>query len=99
MNVSRLQNAADAAVVAGATALVDDLNARNKANKSLVYYEYDGSITDKYTGTLSNMKKSEGDTVAANYAKENLSDVKWTSASGEYTLKDNWSRGSSSEVR
>ena len=93
MNVSRLQNAADAAVVAGATALVKDINERNEAKKSLVYYEYDGSIIDKYTGTLSAMQKGEGDNVAADYAKKNLSDDdgKWTqSASGEYILKDNW---------
>lgn len=47
------------------------------------------------------MQKGEGDDVAADYALKNLSDtdVHWTqSASGEYTLKDNWSREGSSEV-
>lgn len=47
------------------------------------------------------MQKGEGNTVAADYAKKNLSDddVNWTeSASGEYILKDSWSRGGSSEV-
>ena len=101
VNVSRLQNAADAAVVAGATALVDDLNARKAAEKSLVYYEYDGSIIDTYPATQNATNKSTGDITAADYAKKNLSDsdVDWTeNAAGEYILKDNWSRETSSEV-
>ena len=102
VNVSRLQNAADAAVVAGATALVKDINERNEAANSLVYYEYDGSIVDKYPVDSPNTtNKSKGDTTAADYALKNLSDndVDWTeSVAGEYTLKDNWSRGGSSEV-
>ncbi|MBQ3726624.1 MAG: pilus assembly protein, partial [Selenomonadaceae bacterium] len=48
LNVSRLQNAADAAVVAGARAFADDINEKNSAAKILVTYNYDGTITDKY---------------------------------------------------
>ena len=55
LNVSRLQNAADAAVVAGAHALVDDINAKNAAAKNLVTYSYDGTITDKYSANISRM--------------------------------------------
>ncbi|MBR3498591.1 MAG: Tad domain-containing protein [Selenomonadaceae bacterium] len=102
LNVSRLQNAADAAVVAGTHALVDDINAKNSAAKISVTYNYDGTITDKYSADyLSDADTSVGDEVAANYALKNLSaDADWTKAQDvkAYTLSDDWSREEASEV-
>ena len=103
LNVSRLQNAADAAVVAGAHALVDDINAKNSAAKISVTYNYDGTITDKYSADyLSNADTSVGDKAAANYALKNLSadNAAWTKAQDvkAYTLSDDWSREEASEV-
>ncbi|MBQ3726623.1 MAG: hypothetical protein II902_06140 [Selenomonadaceae bacterium] len=103
LNVSRLQNAADAAVVAGAHALVDDINAKNSAAKISVTYNYDGTITDKYSADyLSDADTSVGDKVAANYALKNLSadNAAWTKAQDvkAYTLSDDWSRDGDSEV-
>ena len=103
LNVSRLQNAADAAVVAGAHALVDDINAKNSAAKISVTYNYDGKIVDKYSADyLSDADTSVGDKAAANYALKNLSadDAAWTKAQDvkAYTLSDDWSREEASEV-
>lgn len=102
LNVSRLQNAADAAVVAGAHAFVDDINAKNKAAKNLINYSYDGSLVENsfYAALDITTNTSAGDTVAADYALKNLSDAAaWTKVeNGNYTLNDSWGRGGSSEV-
>ena len=87
LNVSRLQNAADAAVVAGAHAFVDEYNAKNTANKISVTYDYDGLIVDDYPrdklpvnesdeenkDTNRDESKVKGDEAAADYVLKNLS--------------------------
>ena len=94
LNVSRLQNAADAAVVAGAHAFVDEYNEKNKADKISVTYDYDGLIVDDYPrdklpvnesdeenkDTNRDESKVKGDETAADYVLKNLSadDNSWS---------------------
>ena len=105
LNVSRLQNAADAAVVAGARAFADDINEKNSAAKILVTYNYDGTITDKYATDNppdDTTDKSKGDEAAADYILKNLSadDSSWSKPESEnsYTFFDGWSRGNKSTI-
>ena len=105
LNVSRLQNAADAAVIAGARAFADDINAKNTAANISVTYNYDGTIVDSYsiinppdTGT----DKTKGDEAAADYVLKNLSasDASWSKPedANSYTVSDNWSRNYKSQI-
>ena len=105
LNVSRLQNAADAAVIAGARAFADDINAKNTAANISVTYNYDGTIVDSYsiinppdTGT----DKTKGDEAAADYVLKNLSasDASWSKSedANSYTVSDNWSRNYKSQI-
>ncbi len=64
LNVSRLQNAADAAALAGATELVV---------KSKVTDIKTISLVDKYDNNPADIDTIDGDAVAAQYARENLS--------------------------
>ncbi len=97
LNVSRLQNAVDAAALAGATELVV---------KSKVTDIKTISLVDKYDDNPANIDTIDGDAVAAQYARENLSSdelsVPLTDDEGKniiaYTLHDNWSIGGNSTV-
>ena len=90
LNVSRLQNAADASVIAGAKALASD-----KTNFN--HYKYK-ALVDKYPSDMpdTTTNKTAGDIAAANYTLKNLSsDANYVqSEDGKtYTLKDNYTRG------
>ena len=110
LNVSRLQNAEDAAVVAGARAFVDDINEKNSAAKIFVTYNYDGLIVDSYpkdnppidSTSEINTNKIKGDEAAADYVLKNLSadDVNWSKPEHDdsYTIFDGWSRGNKSTI-
>ncbi|MBR0261183.1 MAG: pilus assembly protein [Selenomonadaceae bacterium] len=97
LNVSRLQNAADAAALAGARALIE-------TNDTLS--EYKGvQLIDKFyaeddTGMGSddegNIDTVSGDEAAAAYVLRNLSsDENWTGGTGNYTMNSNWGVGNS----
>ena len=110
LNVSRLQNAADAAVIAGARAFVDDINTQNSAAKIFVTYNYDGLIVDSYpkdnppidSTSEINTNKIKGDEAAADYVLKNLSadDVNWSKPEHDdsYTIFDGGSRGNKSTI-
>lgn len=95
-NVSRLQNAADAAALAGA----QELAAHNSNFKG-----YNIVLVDKqfsvYPEPDEDISTAEGDEVAADYVRRNLSsDDKATPLTNEagtyaYTVTDNWSPNSS----
>lgn len=95
-NVSRLQNAADAAALAGA----QELAAHNSNFKG-----YNIVLVDKkfsvYPEPDEDISTAEGDEVAADYVRRNLSsDDKATALTNEagtyaYTVTDNWSPNSS----
>ena len=95
-NVSRLQNAADAAALAGA----QELAAHNSNFKG-----YNIVLVDKkfsvYPEPNEDISTAEGDEVAADYVRRNLSsDDKATALTNEagtyaYTVTDNWSPNSS----
>ena len=96
LNVSRLQNAADAAALAGATELVV---------KSKVTDIKTISLVDKYDDNPANIDTIDGDAVAAQYARENLSSDELSVPLTDderniiaYTLHDNWSIGGNSTV-
>ena len=95
LNVSRLQNAADAAVVAGAHALIND-------TENFSDYSYDGtiiSIDETADTTASEKSTSAGDEVASEYALKNLSDdASAQQNEATYTMTDNWSKDQSSTV-
>lgn len=90
LNVSRLQNAADASVIAGAKALTfDTANFKNYKYKNLVD-KYPGNNPDTTTDTTA------GNLAAANYTLKNLSsDATYGHEEGSevYTMKDNYTRG------
>ena len=96
LNVSRLQNAADAAVVAGAQKLI--------TTEDFSSYEYKG-LVDKYSGTRDEDKDTKaGDEEAQKYAVKNLGftqDVDFGTAE-EPDIKtfiiDNWSKGGDPKV-
>ncbi|MBR6713690.1 MAG: Tad domain-containing protein [Selenomonadaceae bacterium] len=88
LNVSRLQNAADASVIAGAKALAaDTTNFKN--------YKYK-NIVDKFPADLpdTDADTTAGDVAAAKYALKNLSSDAVAVHNGDvYTMKDNYTRG------
>lgn len=102
LNVSRLQNAADAAALAGAMNLVEqnknkDLNdyyvsSLTSPPTDLKKYEKVSLVNDSgvsYIKTIDSAQIAEGKAEAQSYANKNLSD---TSASG--TVSDNWNTSS-----
>ncbi|MBQ3443971.1 MAG: Tad domain-containing protein [Selenomonadaceae bacterium] len=88
LNVSRLQNAADASVIAGAQALAND-----EANfKDFTY----NALVDKYPADGRDYTKdtTAGDEAAAKYALKNLSsDAIYVHNGDVYSMKDNYTRG------
>ena len=90
LNVSRLQNAADAAVIAGARTLASDTtNFKNFTYNALVD-KYPANRLDDTRDT------TNGDREAAKYVLKNLSsDDTPTPVTGSktYTMKDNYTRG------
>ena len=100
LNVSRLQNAADAAAVAGA---------RELANFHSIAEEYDITLVDNkfaaYPELDIDIETAPGDKVAAEYARKNLSSDNKAEALKDdygniysYTMTDNWSEDHNSEV-
>ena len=96
LNVSRLQNAANAAALAGAQELV----ARNNTLKGYKITLVDNKFAG-YPEPDEDISTAEGDEVAADYVRRNLSsDDKATALTNEagtyaYTVTDNWSPNSS----
>ncbi len=96
LNVSRLQNAADASAIAGAHAMI--------ANDTENFSSYGDNVVlvgNFYGGDEPYSTATAGDSEAANYAVKNLSNS--TSASSvkngdAYSMTDNWGIGGSSEV-
>lgn len=101
LNVSRLQNAADAAVIAGARALIEDSEDFSDYSSGTVQLVGKFYATDE-TGTT--VATDAGDKVAAQYVLKNLSsDAKAVPATGvtgvtTYTMEDNWGLGASSQI-
>ncbi|MBR0261184.1 MAG: Tad domain-containing protein [Selenomonadaceae bacterium] len=100
LNVSRLQNAADAAAVAGAYEMIKD---------EASFKDYDIILVDNkfsiYPEPDANIDTTPGDIVAADYARKNLSsDDAVTAIIGNdniayaYTMTDDWSREEKSKV-
>lgn len=100
LNVSRLQNAADAAAVAGAYEMIKD---------EASFKDYDIILVDNkfsiYPEPDANIDTTPGDIVAADYARKNLSsDDAATAIIGNdniayaYTMTDDWSREEKSKV-
>ena len=98
LNVSRLQNAADAAAVAGARELVE----RNNT----FFKDYSIVLVDKkfagYPESDEDIPTTESDKVAADYVRKNLSSDDTATALNDdsgnayaYTVTDNWSPDSS----
>ena len=85
LNVSRLQNAADAAVLAGAQELVKDTE--NFSNIQSI------SLVDSYRGTTDDTDISAGNAVAKFYADKNLSN---SDAAAEMT--NSWTKGTVTDI-
>ena len=107
LNVSRLQNAADAAVLAGAKELLEELKDNNTKYKSytvtLVYqYPDDNNLyTVSSLTDITTEIKSNADEIAFKYAQKNLSSGNFSSLSqsffsvaeaADFTLEDSWAR-------
>lgn len=91
LNVSKLQNAADAAVLAGAQAFVKDYNENHTGEES--FYTFSGAIVDKYfDNKVEDIDTTAGDEAAKTYAAKNLGKEE------NEKIFDTWSRDSSSEV-
>ena len=97
-NVSRLQNAADAAVLAGARALIkEDEN----------FSEYDSETIRLVENNLgdepgTDLTTETGDKVAAKYVLKNLSsnsETEFVKNGASYTMNDEWGVGGSSEIK
>ena len=95
-NVSRLQNAADAAALAGARALIDsDEN----------FKTYDGEavrLVENILGDEPAALSTAGDEVAAAYVLKNISsdtDTAPVKNTYDYTMVDEWGIGGSSEIK
>jgi len=87
LNVSRLQNAADAAVVAGAQKLLDDDNFSNyKGVKLVAQYPADDS-------NKSDINTTVGDALAKEYAAKNLG-----TENDDGTINDGYDRGGNSTI-
>lgn len=100
LNVSRLQNAADAAVVAGAQKLV--------TMEDFSGYSYDGSIVsikEIESANPSNKNFEEGNNTAKQYVASNIGDKKTVQKLNEENepcdaeiITDKWSKGGNPEV-
>ena len=90
MNVSRLQNAADSAVVAGAQGLVKNIDNSDDPDASSEYVHY--RLVDKVSDGFSekNYDTSAGDINAKTYARKNLSDDFGKTLSD--SIQDSWSK-------
>lgn len=91
-NQSRLQNAADAAVVAGAEALHGDEQNLSDYSYSTFINNYDEDFrTLVDSGVISKRDISDGDKVAKKYAIKNLSsDVDLTQVTANTDITDSW---------
>lgn len=95
-NVSRLQNAADAAVLAGARALIDNDEKFSKYNRKVV------RLVENTLGEEPDELETAGDEVAAAYVLKNISsttDVAPVKNNYDYTLIDEWGIGGSSKIK
>ena len=99
LNVSRLQNAADAAAVAGAQTILEGENFSDYKSVALVG-AYPGKSGVEYDPNDSERESIEdSNSVAADYASKNLSrNASWTVIDGDYILMDSWSADSNSQV-
>lgn len=99
LNVSRLQNAADAAVVAGAQTLAED-------HANFANYSYNGVLTDKFPShSPDKTPRTAGDAVAKKYVADNLGEIKTVKKSDDPNEKntveiiaDSWSSKTDSAV-
>ena len=103
LNVSRLQNAADAAAVAGAHTIINDTENFSGYGDNIVLI--DKFYGDNDTGT-DNIDTEEGDKVAANYALKNLSSDAGANPIRNsnqkiyaYTMNDNWGKGDNPQIK
>ena len=86
LNVSRLQNAADAAVLAGAQELVKNDSENFSKIKSI-------SLVDDYMGTPDDTDISAGNTVAKIYADKNLSN-----SDTDAEMTNSWTKGTVTDI-
>lgn len=95
LNVSRLQNAADAAAVAGAYKLIDT-NDKLSDYKGVWLVERPNIDDDPDD----DIDTTSGYDVAADYAHKNLSssNVEWTGNNGNYIMTDSWGIGGNSKI-
>jgi len=92
LNVSRLQNAADAAAIAGAKNIIDDENAFSEYKNVALIDKYPGGTSNKYLYENVYERKlvEESDALARDYVSKNLSNADattdgWTKSSIEMT--------------
>ena len=88
LNVSRLQNAADAAAVAGAQTLIDSENENFSSYKSISLVDkYPGKVSYEYRPNDSSEKTAidNGEEVARNYVDKNLAGAKYGSSVDAWT--------------
>ena len=104
LNVSRLQNAADAAALAGARALIKDDENFSEYDSDAIYL-VDTFYADEGNETGTSLTTEIGDKEAAAYVLKNLSfdtdalTVKNTNNITSYTITDSWGIGGSSEIK
>ena len=92
LNVSRLQNAADAAAIAGAQKIIDDKNNFSDYTNVALIDKYPGGTSNKYLYENSSEQElvEESDAIARDYVTKNLSKNNaktdsWTKSSIEMT--------------
>ena len=102
LNVSRLQNAADSAAVAGAQTILESNNKNFSSYKSVTLVKnYPGD--EEYVYNLSDVSAEEviedSNGTAADYASKNLSrNAGWMLKGEDYVMMDAWSQDAATEV-
>ena len=81
LNVSRLQNAADAAAVAGASAIIEDKENFSGYKKVMLVKKYPARASNEYrTGTAAELQTiQKGNAIAEKYVNKNLSGASYES--------------------
>lgn len=97
LNVSRLQNAADAAALAGAQEIIKQESFSKYNFNGITLVEVNSFLTSE--NKIGDIDKADGDDVAAEYVKKNLSsdDVQKNNEKG-YIMNDEWNSDYDSKV-
>ena len=102
LNVSRLQNAADSAAVAGAQTILESNNKNFSSYKSVALVKnYPGDEEHVYNFSDVSIEEviEDSNGTAADYASKNLSrDAGWMLKGDDYVMMDAWSQDAATEV-